>query len=209
MIDAEVYSKNLKLLKRCNKFYDKAGYFTLAFAIFVNLFTIAYFLVAILSGNILEYLFKTLILTNACLLGGFFGIYTKTTYLALGGLFVGSFGLLIPSNTPADVLNALAVLGCAFLMIPIAITNSKFHFLEQQEGYPNFSVLLTENVKKEDNARIADPYEKNPLYFKSYSNGNMDEVVLSNELMQPKVMEKMIIWILFKATPHKDCAVLP
>ena len=80
-------------------------------------------------------------------------------------------------------------------LIAISILNAalvnhfskKYHFLEEQEGFPHFSDLHTDNLKKADIARNSDPYARNEEYYASENvRGKMDELPDVNEKLNAK-----------------------
>ena len=188
MIDASAYSANLKMLKRYNYFYSKVAYcFMLSFA-GVTAAGLIYFFPALIIGNVGEFLLQ-IVLSECCVIGGFWALYKKRNLYAPVGLMLGTVGILINSNTVGELFNVICVVVSLFANVPIFILNSKYHFLEQQEGFPDFSVLLTENKEKADNAMQSDPYAKDPLFFKNLDK-NMDEIELSDQIIEIKEIPK-------------------
>ncbi len=184
MIDVNAYSVNLKKMKRYNYFYDRLAYNFILCIVGSIIAGIVYFFPTLMTGTVGAFLLQ-MILSSCCAISGYLAMYKKVNFYAPIGLLLGTVGLVIKSNDMGQMINVICVFDSLFAIVPIFILNSKYHYLEQQEGFPNFSVLLTENMEKADNALNSDAYAKDPIYFKNLS-GEMDNIVMPDKLMDKK-----------------------
>ena len=196
MPDTRILSRNKAALDRCAKVYKLIFIIVAAPVLAAVVYSIFEMFISILFLN-LNALFAFLIC--GVILNPISGVmviysgyvrqdvfaYLSPLPLAAGLLFdalLGSAGIvnvLIPST--------MAVI---FSIAPTVLANSKYRYLEDQEGFPHFSPLLMEQLKRSDELKKHDPYEEAAKRYKLTASDSMKGLSLTGETIDDKICEK-------------------
>ena len=189
MIVHPEYPKNRSDLKICNTIYNIIGKFYIILAVFL----ILAFIPCLFSSfnyrlNTGLFILLSVFLIPAHIYCEIRAVYKKETKFALAaiapvvlGLFCASDGLFFGV---ADVLLTFASL---ILAVVISQTNKKYNYLAQQEGFPYFSDLHSEQMNKGLEAMNYDPYKRNEQYYvREEVRGVMDDFVSPDQQMKVK-----------------------
>lgn len=178
------YSKNLTMLKKCQKIYTFIFWVYFVSCVPTALITLIYGTMALANNIGSAFGFAvTMILLLALFATGLLSIYkkeTKFTYLPVPVAL-----LLFLLNCFGDMffLNVLTLysMGTIHVVIAIAssavltVTNRNYHYLEQQEGFPYFNERFEENKNKLAEYENNNPYQQNLDRYRN-SSGKMDEI---------------------------------
>lgn len=180
------YSKNLAMLKSCRKFYTIIFWTYFISCVPTAVIVLIYGTLALASStssNIFGFT-ATMILLIALFVTGLLSVYkkeTKFTYLPIPVAI-----LLIFMNSFDDMffLNVLTLYSMGYIHLVIAIassiiltfTNKKYHWLEQQEGFPYFNERFEEKKNSLSEYENNNPYQNAYEKYKNNSSGKMDEI---------------------------------
>ncbi|MDE6677869.1 MAG: hypothetical protein K2K02_02410 [Ruminococcus sp.] len=180
------YAKNLTMLKKCQKIYNIIFWIYVVSSVPLIGITIIYgtLSLASVSNNIKDYV-GTLILLLAFLATGILSVYkkeTKFTYLPVPvSLLLKTMSIFFSSEMyflnviTLDSLESLHIIVAVVCSAVITVTNKKYHWLEQQDGFPYFNERFEENKNKISEQEKNSPYQ---YYIDRYKNssGKMDEI---------------------------------
>lgn len=196
MPDTIILSRNKAALDRCNKIYKwifiavaapvlaavAYSIFEMFISIlFLNLNALFAFLIC---GVILPPISGTLIIYSGYVRQDIFA-YTSPLPLALGVVF----DVLLGDTGVVSVL-VPGLMIVIILIVPTVLANSKYRYLEDQEGFPHFSPLLIEQLKRSDDLKKHDPYAEAAERRKLTQSDSMNDLELNGEVIEDKVNEK-------------------
>lgn len=162
------YSKNRLSIKRCNRCYNIiAIFYILVFGARTFLDIYSCFLGASLLMLLIAFT------SFATLATGFCGVYLHKNIYPIVAPLIGSL-----RDTFAGSVLDLVIPLCILCSVVNIIVNKKYHWLEQQDGFPYFNERF--RVQEIDNSQwnIKDPYTQNyeELKKQDNNNGQMDEL---------------------------------
>lgn len=137
MLYNESYTKNSAALKRCQIAYNCIFIVYASFCIpwiAASLFGI----IITRAHNELYYLFDGIIIKLAILFCGTMGCYKHNSRFALAAPIIHFVDMLIFGDGIFDE-RAVIMLGIIVLTIFTVLTNKKYHYLEQCDGFPYFN----------------------------------------------------------------------
>ena len=191
MADTSNYDLYRKQLKKCELFYNKTAVALLGVIVMGVMGSVVELLIEILKGGQVTFLFfKYAVCVLGCSAASYYAMYrNRTAYIYLSTA-LSAVGMIFNISVGSGFLNMIVVLVDIVLCLMLPPVNKKMEFLKQQEGYPHFSPLLSEQLEKSENAAITGRYDENPLYYKSDSSGSMDEITVQSSDIEPKADEK-------------------
>lgn len=176
-------------LAACNKVFGVLGtiYIVIACAYVLALIPM-FFLSMSLRMSFGSFVLCSVICIPASIALGYYGVYRKHQFAAVLAIFPVVMGIFFASEAFfigfIDIMLIPLSMASALL---VTIYGKKYRFLEQQEGFPHFSELHTENVRKADEAAKADPYaRREEFYAHEDVRGKMDELPDISDTMQAK-----------------------
>ncbi len=179
-----IYAKNLIMLKKCQKIYTFIFWVYFVSCVPTALITLIYGTMA-LANNIgsISGFSVTMVLLLALFATGLLSVYKKETKFTYLPIPVALLLTLINSFDDMFFLNALTLYSMGTIHIVIAVacsvlltfTHKKYHYLEQQEGFPYFNERFEENKNKLTEYENNNPYQHNLDRYKN-SSGKMDEI---------------------------------
>lgn len=151
-MDVNKMSKNRADMNRCERMYRRVSAVYVLACGFYILADALLFLMS-MNGDLLYLLLNGLVFKGAVLAAGFLGTYRKSN------LFAGAAPLIMLFNTVlfwnADdyfdkflggllgiKINAVYLAASVVLAVLTIISNAKYRYLEQQEGFPQFSEVF-------------------------------------------------------------------
>lgn len=177
---------NATLMKRCRRIYNTVSIIYAGICIPYALSQL-FMLILSVSCDQLYLLFDGVIFKSALLFFGYMGCYTKKTKYALFAVGVITFNILI--NAAVNMasyfdylvgafldVNSLifaAVIALAFIT---ALTNRKYHYLEEQFGFPYFNERIEENNLDRIQNSIKSEYQQKYEYLTRKNPHDMQDV---------------------------------
>ena len=152
-MDGNNFGKHRDMLKKCNKVYNAVSIVYVAGCV-LYAFAAAYLMLISMNGDILFLLFDGPVSKSAILVCGYLGTYKKNDMLAMAAPCIMIISLFIPEffhsiGNYFDIFMGIVVsnfsingiyLAATVVMAAITIlTNRKYRYLEQQEGFPYFN----------------------------------------------------------------------
>lgn len=171
--------KNLSELKKCEKVYKWVAIIYICICV-PTVFASFYFILLGVNGDPIKLFFNALF-KIAELAAGYLGCYQKDKRFVFAELFLAVLNLIV------------SVLGFIFLLISILLsiltltTNKKYHFLEQQEGFPHFNERFEKQKADSIQFNIKNPYQQRLEEIQKTSSDAMDSVSLSSEKLDKKI----------------------
>ncbi|MDE5619241.1 MAG: hypothetical protein K2I80_01775 [Ruminococcus sp.] len=179
------YFKNRKMLRRCERIYKLIfrGYFISCVPL--SLITLIYGSMALATVSSDIFRFTTTMILSLALFGtGLLSVYKKEkkfTYLPL------LFAIILSLVNSFDDMLFLNVLTMYYIdNIPVFITvissvlltftHKKYHYLEQQDGFPYFNERFEENKNSLSDYNNNNPYQQTMERYKKASSGEMDDI---------------------------------
>lgn len=183
------YPQHRADLKKCEMLYNILGKIYLFIIIFLVLAFVPnlYF-----NGNVGVFLILALLLIPAEIALDMMSIYRKETKFTFLALIPAVLGLLcVPSSVLFGLVQILLFILAVVCALLVPAANKKYNYLAQQEGFPYFNELHTDNRIKADEALRKDPYERDErFYAKQEVRGVMDDFVTPQEEMKARTDEK-------------------
>ena len=175
------YSKNRVMMKKIKK---TSSLTCIGYAIYLIMAIFCIF-VGIMTANLLIGLSSIFVVAASVL--GFLGVYKKDNRLLIASLviIVVQFLLFALSNCDglSDFIGALICSGPGYAVIIAYVcfsirNNKQYHWLEQQDGFPNFEVKQAMYEMNKSQREIKDPYaiRKEELEKRTENAGHMDEL---------------------------------
>ena len=173
----EEFSRNRTEMKRIKKQADTAVVFYalyLAFALFEVYF-------AIMMSQKLFYLSALLVIATSVI--GFLGIYHKDNRFSIASLvLIACHSVAFAFYGGFDILGLFISLighgGIIWYIILNIRNNNRYHWLEQQDGFPNFEVKQALYDMDKRQRAIKDPYaiKKEEIEKRTGATGEMEEL---------------------------------
>lgn len=179
-------------MKKCKMLYNTLAKIYILIIIFlVFAFIPSFFFSATYSG-IVPFLVLSLALIPATVFCGMKSIYRKSTKYVYYALISSVLGLLcVPFSGVVGICGLFLFILSVVSAVLVPIANKKYNFLEQQEGFPYFSDLHTEEMKKGEEALKKDPYQRDErFYAREEVRGVMDDFVTSDQTLDAKTDTK-------------------
>ena len=176
-------------LNKCNKVFGGLSWLYIVIAVAFLLSVIPMFFLSMsLRADFGKFVCCAVFCIPISLVLGWYAIYKKYPKAAVLGILPATVGVFFVSDAMFTGIIDVALI--AISILNAALVNhfsKKYHFLEEQEGFPHFSDLHTDNLKKADIARNSDPYARNEEYYASENvRGKMDELPDVNEKLNAK-----------------------
>ena len=147
-----------------------------------------FFLSMSLRMNFGSFILCAVLCIPLCIALGYYGVYQKHQFAAVLAVFPAVIGIFFASDAVfIGFIDILLILISIVSAVIVTVYGKKYHFLEQQEGFPYFSDFHNDNIKKNEEAAKADPYARQEqFYVKEEVRGKMDELPDVSEAMQAK-----------------------
>lgn len=163
------YTQNLAALKRCEKIYKWVFIFYAAFCV-PHIIGAIIFIVITPSHNEIDYLLNGIVFKLILLCLGTMGCYKKNQLLAAAAPVCAAVNLLLYQGLNSMIMT---------LSIPAAIltimTNRKYKYLEQCEGFPYFNERFESSEELRNSGRniYQERYEE---IKEKHTSDKMDEI---------------------------------
>ena len=162
----EEYGKNRIAFKRCQRYYNIIAIFYIAAFGSMALFEIYSGVVGGSVASLIGFL-----ISAATLAAGFGGVYIHRDILAIAAPFLASVNAFFLS------IASFFIPVCILCTIVNLLTNSKYRWLEQQDGFPYFNVRYRDQEIDKSQWNIKDPYTQSYEELKKQNNNSqMDEL---------------------------------
>lgn len=179
------YSKNLIMLKKCRKIYNIIFWIYFVSCVPLALIVLIYGTLALASSandNVLGFA-ATMILLIAFFGTGLLSVYKKEPKFTYLPVPVSILLMLVNSFDDMFFLNVITLYSMGTIHIVIAIAssiiltfiNKKYHWLENQEGFPYFNERFEEKKNNLSEYENNNPYQHNLDRYRN-SSGKMDEI---------------------------------
>ena len=199
-------TKNLSDLKKCNRIYNivaKVYVLSCGFYILAD----AFLFIISMNGDLFYLLLNGPVFKGAVLAAGYLGTYKKSNLIAVIAPVIMLFNTLLLWNADnyfdkfvsgiLDIkINAVYLIMSIILAVMTILANSKYHFLEKQEGFPQFNEVFeqqktgkpvygltfeerAERLRKNARDDMEELSLETPMYLESRSSsghGKMDEI---------------------------------
>lgn len=178
---------NLRWLHICEKIY---GFITII--VIVQLFAsvlytvVQSFVVAGQRYSVLPLLYCGLITPVIYAAAEIYSCYSKKTMYSAIAPFIVLPSMFLNTHSGIVLLTITMMLGSIVFLVLILFLNKKYTWLEQQEGFPHFSSLLSEQQKKSEEIKVSDPYEKRYQQIISNQRDGMEGITLSDDVIEQK-----------------------
>lgn len=180
------YLKNLKELRRCERIYKIIFIVYFVSCVPLTFTTLIYGTLALASstsGNVFGFA-STMILSLALFATGLLSIYRKENKFTYLPIAVATLLVFLNSFEDMFFLQILTLYSMGYIHLVIAIassiiltfTHKKYHYLEQQDGFPYFNERFEENKNSIDNYNNNNPYQQAMERYKKSSTGKMDDI---------------------------------
>lgn len=168
-IDYEM-SNNAVLLKKCNKIYNIV---TTIYAFVCGIYAIVTAFVIFLGINSspLMSAFNGIILKAALFCCGFLACYKHETKFTLFAVLITIISTLIK-----DEINSIILVISFALSVLTAFANKKYHYLENQFGFPHFNERLEEQNLDQRQRKIKDEFQQQYEQYKKTSSSDMTDI---------------------------------
>ncbi len=151
------YNQNLKSLKNCKKLYNLIFY-VYAFICIPWAASSLYAIIITTGHNELYYLIDGIVIKLAVFFCGLMGCYKHENIFALFAVGVQMLSLVISGSALNGVVATVFIAMCVINII----TNKKYVWLEQQEGFPYFNERIeqTNEIFRSGRDVYKEQYEK-------------------------------------------------
>ncbi|MBR1823606.1 MAG: hypothetical protein IJ779_05175 [Ruminococcus sp.] len=173
-------------LALCNKIFNILGWIYIIITIAYVLAVVPMFFLAMsMRMSFGAFVGCAVFCIPACIALDWYGIYRKHRKAAIYAIIPAFVGILfVPGALLIGMIDLLLCVMSIVCAVLVSIFGKKYHYLEEQEGFPHFSELHTEEVKRNEAALNSDPYARDErFYAKEDVRGKMDEL--------PDVTEKL------------------
>ena len=171
------FFKMRKDLKTCETVYKTIFILNLAYVIMFAVYTLLELIVFMLARkNPLGLFFDGIILHGLYLFLSLNGGYKKDIKYSVFASIIMAISYLIPSGSAMDEFDLMFAIESALFIIPTALANKKYKWLEQQEGFPYFNERFEEQKNKLKEYNEKNPYEERMKQIQQNSSGKMDEL---------------------------------
>lgn len=190
-MDSSIMAKNRADLNKCGKIYRIV---TTVYVLACGFYILADALLFLMSmnGDLFYLLLNGLVFKGAVLAAGFLGAYKRSD------IFAGTAPLIMLFNTVlfwnADNyfdrflggllgirINAVYLVGAAVLAFMTILANMKYRYLEQQEGFPQFSEVFEQ--QKTGKPMYGMTFEERAEQLRQTARGDMEELPAETPLM--------------------------
>jgi hypothetical protein len=163
----EEYGRKRLMYKRCQRCYNSIALF---YIVIFGMIAFAELYLGFLGGSF--YTVLGAIISGAVLAAGFCGAYLHKDIFAVSAPVLT---LLISTIVP---LVAFVAPICVLCTVINVIANKKYHWLEQQDGFPYFNTRFRNQEIDTSQWNIKDPYTQTyeEIKNKDNNNGQMDEL---------------------------------
>lgn len=178
------YLKNLSMLKKCRRYYNIIFWIYFISCVPPAGITLIYGVLALstVSSNVTGFA-MTFILLLAVFATGLLSVYKKETKFTYLPLLPALILMLVNNFSEMFFLNVITLysMGTIHMVIAIAssvvltVTNRKYRWLEQQDGFPYFNERFEKNKDSLSEYENNNPYQH---YVDRYRNssGKMDDI---------------------------------
>ena len=183
------FPKYREELAQCNRVFGVLGTIYIVFACAYILALIPMFFLSMsLRMSFVSFILCAVLCIPSSIALGYYSVYRKHQFAAVLAIFPVVVGVFFASHAVfIGFIDVVLIPVSIVSAILVTIYGKNYHFLEQQEGFPHFSELHTENVRKADSAAKADPYARKEEFYASEDvRGKMDELPDISEAMQAK-----------------------
>ena len=163
----EEYDKNRLSVRRCKRIYN---YIAIFYIVIYGLLTFDSLYLSLLSFSFPE--LSGAVLHGCTLAAGYIGVYKQNNFFAAVAPALSILSL------PFDLLNKFFVPVCVVCTVLNILANKKYHWLEQQDGFPYFNTRFRDQLIDTSQWNIKDPYTQKyeEIKKKENNNGQMDEL---------------------------------
>ena len=183
-MDNNEMTKNRAALNKCSRAYNSiSGFYVIGCVSYAGIAMYLTLVTCVVNGT---YLFLDgPFFKGAVLAAGFLGTYRKNNILALLApliMFINTAAFWNADNL-FDIfwgsviqikINALFLIASVILAAATVIANSKYHYLEQQPGFPQFSAIFEQ--QKTGRPEYGMTYEERAEELKKTARSEMDEL---------------------------------
>lgn len=194
MTDTAAMARNKAALDRCNLIYKLVFIVLAPIAAGVILYTFyqgIVFMLAAKISDLIALIFIGLLFTPLSIGAMIYSGYRRNDLFAYISPLISLAGMLwsfiLGSDSTYYFLPLMAIL---ITIVPTLLTNSRYRYLEEQEGFPHFSELLMEQLQKSDEFRNNDPFEAAAKRYKAQSSDEMNDLDFNGQTIEEKVVEK-------------------
>ena len=195
MPDTSEFSRNRAALDRCNRIYKWIFVFLAAFIIAAVIYTFyqgIVFLLAARIADLIALLFAGIVFTPLSIGMMIYSGYRRIDMFAYFSPLVSLAGFLFGYIMGADVSYlAFPLIAVLAAVIPTVLTNARYRYLEEQEGFPHFSALLMEQLQRSDDFKANNPFEAAAKRYKMTESDSMNDLETNGDAIQEKVNEKI------------------
>lgn len=179
----EEYTKNYTSLKKCNKVYTIVSVIYGAVCIPYALSQL-YLMLLTANGDV-SYLFFQAVFKAVIFVLGYLGCYKKDnrySFASVGAALLNIICLGYDDRYVQGFLFFLDDLGFMLIVLfsvlcgLVVYTNKKYHYLEQQEGFPYFNERFEKQKSDSIQYKIKDPYQQRLEEIQKNSSDSMDEI---------------------------------
>lgn len=187
-MDGNNFAMHLHMLKRCNKVYNAVSILYVAGC---GMYAIAavYLMLISMNGDILYLLFAGPVSKSALLVCGYLGTYKKNDMFAMAAPCIMIISLFIPEcfhsiGNYFDIFMGIVISGFSIDAIYLAasvilaavtiITNRKYRYLEEQEGFPYFNERF--ELQKAGGSQYGSSVREQVEERKKTQHSDMDEI---------------------------------
>lgn len=187
-MDGSNFGKHRDMLKKCNKVYNAVS---IVYVAGCGLYALAaaYLLLISMNNDILFLLFDGPVSKSALLVCGYLGVYKKNNLFAAAAPCVMLLSLLIPAvfhnnGNYLDMflgvaiggfsINGIYLTASVIMAVITMITNRKYRYLEQQEGFPYFNERF--ELQKSGGVQYGSSFQERAEQLKKTQRSDMDEI---------------------------------
>ena len=194
MADNADMARNKAALEHCNFVYKLIFFILAPLVAGVIVYTFYEGIVLILAAKIADLLglFSAGLVFIPLSVGALlYSGYRRNDLFAYISPLINLAGVLWSFLLGSDASYYVLPLGAVLIFaLPTLLANSRYRYLEEQEGFPHFSELLMEQLKKSDDFKKNDPFEEAAKRYKKQESNEMKDLDFTGETIQEKVTEK-------------------
>jgi len=195
MSDHSEFSRNKAALDHCNMIYK--WIFIILFlggaaSVVYTLYQSTAFLVTLNIAGLVALCVGGLVIVPLSLGANIYSGYRRIDMYAYLAPVIALLSAIMDllCGCPISIVSILGVILTVVFAAPTILTNSRYRYLEMQEGFPYFSELLMEQQLKSEEFKLHDPYAEAAEQRKLTQSDSMNDLELNGEVIEDKVNEK-------------------